>query len=42
MSQAQIDEILRRVASGISTESDARKLRRLLLGPSVTAAVARD
>lgn len=40
MSRQKIDEILRRVATGMSTADDADKLRSLLRVQTITAAVA--
>lgn len=40
MSRQQIEEILHRVATGMSTVDDADKLRALLHGQTITAAVA--
>lgn len=40
MSRQQIDDILRRVAAGMSTADDAEKLRAPLCGQTITAAVA--
>lgn len=36
MARDQIEALLQRVATGMTTEKDARDLRRLLLAPSVT------